>query len=88
MKFSCHERMWEEDHIIGRVAASYTTCMCFSPHLNFRLYVYNCIFNLFSHGMYMSYKKKGKRDDRNINGFNCNYEGLSDYWQLEWLLDL
>jgi hypothetical protein len=25
-------------------------------------------------------KKKGKRDDRNINGFNCNYEGLSDYW--------
>jgi len=58
MKFSCHERMWEEDHIIGRVAASYTTCMCFSPHLNFRLYVYNCIFNLFSHGMYMSYKKK------------------------------
>jgi hypothetical protein len=39
--------------------------------------------------MYMSYKKRKKnQEDRNINGFMCSCEGSSDYWKLDWLLDL
>lgn len=74
---------------IGRVEASYTIGMCF--HLIWILdFMFIIVFSIYlvTGCICLIKEEKKNREDRNINGFMCSCEGLSDYWKLDWLLDL